>query len=83
MLARSPFRMAGRGTDGRRNWEQTTPPGACGAINSRDSRDGDEARDAAGGHGGPALGEHSEAILAELGYSEAEIAALQAKELAA
>jgi len=33
------------------------------------------------GHGGPALGEHTEAILAELGYSAAEIAALQSKEL--
>jgi crotonobetainyl-CoA:carnitine CoA-transferase CaiB-like acyl-CoA transferase len=35
------------------------------------------------GHGGPALGEHTEAILGELGYSPAEIAALQAKELTA
>jgi crotonobetainyl-CoA:carnitine CoA-transferase CaiB-like acyl-CoA transferase len=35
------------------------------------------------GHGGPALGEHTEVILAELGYSPAEIAALQAKELTA
>ena len=34
-------------------------------------------------HGGPALGEHSETILAELGYSPSEIAALQAKELTA
>ncbi len=34
-------------------------------------------------HGGPALGEHSDAILAELGYSHAEIAILQAKELTA
>lgn len=31
-------------------------------------------------HGGPALGEHTEAVLSELGYSAAEIAALRTKE---
>jgi crotonobetainyl-CoA:carnitine CoA-transferase CaiB-like acyl-CoA transferase len=34
-------------------------------------------------HGGPALGEHTEAVLSELGYSAAEIAALRTKEHAA
>jgi crotonobetainyl-CoA:carnitine CoA-transferase CaiB-like acyl-CoA transferase len=34
-------------------------------------------------HGGPALGEHTEAVLSELGYSVAEITALRAKEHAA
>jgi len=34
-------------------------------------------------HGGPALGQHTETILAELGYSAAEISELRAKEHAA
>jgi crotonobetainyl-CoA:carnitine CoA-transferase CaiB-like acyl-CoA transferase len=34
-------------------------------------------------HGGPGLGQHTETILAELGYSTAEIAALRTKEHAA
>jgi crotonobetainyl-CoA:carnitine CoA-transferase CaiB-like acyl-CoA transferase len=34
-------------------------------------------------HGGPGLGQHTEAILAELGYSTAEIAVLRTKEHAA
>jgi crotonobetainyl-CoA:carnitine CoA-transferase CaiB-like acyl-CoA transferase len=32
-------------------------------------------------HGGPGLGEHTEVVLAELGYSQEDIAALVAKEL--
>jgi crotonobetainyl-CoA:carnitine CoA-transferase CaiB-like acyl-CoA transferase len=34
-------------------------------------------------HAGPALGEHTETILAELGYSADQIAAIQGKELTA